>query len=443
MRARHSRWFGAVLGLCAVWLLHARPVRADGAFPDEFSIHFQPGVPHRILLGANFGLLISEDDGATWRYTCEPWVVSSSNAALSNTSVSFYQVTAEGVLLADALTVTRSEDVACTWPTVTGVAAGVRVTDLFPDPNDATFVLAIGVVPNPTSVVSYIVASHDRGKSFDAPHLYETLDLLTGVEIARSKPGVVYATTVSVSGGGARFLSSTDRGAHWTSTPLAIPSGTEPRILAVDPEDDQKVYLRLVTATSDSILMTENGGQSFQTVLPPIGTLLSAFLRAGDGALYAGTRTGKLYVRPAGATDFTVLNAPHLRCLGQRPGTARIYACTDMVADGFSLATSDDNGQSFQRMMSFTELLGPLTCTTVQTNCAAHWARIQAVLGITGDGGTTGPPDAGSPDGGTTPPPKPGGGSSGCSSTGGSAAAILGLVAVVLLWRRGRLLVGR
>ena len=51
-------------------------------------------------------------------------------------------------------------------------------------------------------------------------------------------------------------------------------------------------------------------------------------------------------------------------------------------------------------MMSFTELLGPLTCSPVQTNCAAHWNRIRAVLGITGDGGTPGPPDAGNPDGG-------------------------------------------
>ncbi|HZX43855.1 MAG TPA: MYXO-CTERM sorting domain-containing protein, partial [Myxococcaceae bacterium] len=125
-------------------------------------------------------------------------------------------------------------------------------------------------------------------------------------------------------------------------------------------------------------------------------------------------------------------------CLGQRPGTARIYACADMIADGFSLATSDDHGQSFQRMMSFTELLGPLTCAPVQTNCAPHWARIQGVLGITGDGGTPGPPDAGNPDAGTAPAPKPGGCPSGCSSAGGSAAAFLGLVAVVLLWRTRR-----
>lgn len=46
--------------------------QADGAFPDEFSIHFPPDAPNRILIGANFGLLVSEDDGLSWRYACEP-----------------------------------------------------------------------------------------------------------------------------------------------------------------------------------------------------------------------------------------------------------------------------------------------------------------------------------------------------------------------------------
>ena len=121
----------------------------------------------------------------------------------------------------------------------------------------------------------------------------------------------------------------------------------------------------------------------------------SSFLRAGDGAIYAGTMDGKLYVRPGSATDataFTSHDAPHLRCLGQRPGTTRIYACADMTLDGFSLGSSDDNGATFQPVMSFTQLLGPLTCPPVQTNCQAHWERIQGVLGI---GPGTGPPDAG------------------------------------------------
>src|SRR3989442_680203 len=110
---------------------------------------------------------------------------------------------------------------------------------LLPDPNDARFVVAEIAV----STGSYIIASHDGGKTFDAPHLYDTPDLLTGIEIARSKAGVVYATSVpSNSGGTAKFLASTNSGAvgTWTATELRIPPGTQPRILAVDPLDEKK-----------------------------------------------------------------------------------------------------------------------------------------------------------------------------------------------------------
>jgi hypothetical protein len=60
--------------------------RANGAFPDEFSIHFRPSAPHRIFVGPNFGLLVSEDDGATWRYACEPWVTEGSSARSPRTT---------------------------------------------------------------------------------------------------------------------------------------------------------------------------------------------------------------------------------------------------------------------------------------------------------------------------------------------------------------------
>ncbi len=396
--ASHRSWFRSVLHEIAAFaavtvFTAASPVLANGAFPDEFSIHFPPDAPHRILIGANFGLLVSEDDGATWRYACEPWVVAESNAALASANVIFYQVAADGVLLADAANLTRSTDVACTWPTSTGSITGQVITDFFPDPNDATFVVAEIAV----STGSYIIASHDGGKTFDAPHLYDTPDLLTGIEIARSKAGVVYATSVpSNSGGTAKFLASTNSGAvgTWTATELRIPPGTQPRILAVDPLDEKKVYLRLLMGLSDAMAVTLDGGQTFKTVLN-INGQFSSFLRAGDGAIYAGTMDSKLYVRPGSATDptaFTSHDAPHLRCLGQRPGTIRIYACADMTLDGFSLGSSDDNGATFQPVMSFTQLLGPLTCPPVQTNCQAHWERIQGVLGI---GPGTGPPDAG------------------------------------------------
>ena len=419
------RWSARRAGTLALaWVAFATvgPARANGAFPDEFSIHFPPDAPHRIYLGANFGMLVSEDDGLTWRYACEPWIVAGSNAALAFASVSFYQVTADGALLATAINVTRSSDVACTWPAATGSVQGQTVADFFPDPNDASFVLANVIL----SDKSYIVASHDGGRTFDAPHVYDTPDLLTGVEIARSKRGVVYATSLSTASGSATFLASTDSGATWAPpTTLTIPASTEPRILAVDPADERKVYLRILGAISDSIQMTADGGKTFQTILPPVSGRMSAFLRATDGSLYAGTRAGTLYVQAPGQAGFTgPLPAPHLRCLGQRPGTSRIYACTDIVTDGYSLASSDDKGATFQRVMRFRDLLGPLTCGPVQANCASHWDRIRGVLGI-------GPPDAGSSDAGTGGPS----GGSHCATAGVAVWSIL-LIALAGFRRR-------
>lgn len=420
---RHQGFPSRLLVLAAI-ALTANNARANGAFPDEFSVHFSPKAVHRLYMGANFGLIVSEDEGLTWRYSCEPWIVSSSNAALAYASVSFYQVTADDALLADSVTVTRSSDVACTWPVSTGSVAGSTVADFFPDPNDASFVLAIVV----TTTASYIVGSHDGGQTFDAPHLYDTTDLLTGVEIARSKPGVIYATSRSTSTprGPARLLLSTTSGAQWTAMTLPIPSDTEPRILAIDPADEKKIYLRLSGGVSDAMMMTVDGGQTFQMAIPAIAQF-SSFLRAGDGAVYAGTRTGKLYVQPAGVTGFTVRDAPHLRCLGQRPGTSRIYACADMFLDGYSLGYSDDSGVTFHGMMSFTQILGPLTCPTVQANCAAHWGRIQQVLGIK-------LPDAGQGTNGGAPGPS---GGSHCA-TGGVDAWSVGLVVAFMVRRRRR-----
>ena len=200
-------------------MLHPRPARANGAFPDEFSIHFQPGAPHRILLGANFGLLISEDDGGLAlhlrtldRLQLERRTLEQLGELLPGDS--------GAVLLAAAITLTRSSDVACTWPISTGARSpGSALRISFPTPMTRLSFWRLSFLINPTTITSYCVASHDGGKTFDPQHVYETPDLLTGVEIARSKPGVFYATSISLSGGPARFLASTDSGANWTCNP--------------------------------------------------------------------------------------------------------------------------------------------------------------------------------------------------------------------------------
>jgi hypothetical protein len=300
------------------------------------------------------------------------------------------------------------------------------ISDVFADPNDAAFVLAIVYGSDGGSA---IVPSRDGGKTFEASALYTTADLLKGVEISKSTRDLIYATKVTATGNGAAMLKSTDRGAHWNEIALPASGQTEPRILAVDPNDGATVYLRLFTGTTDSIVITTDGGRTFQTSLTVSGSL-TAFLRAGDGSLYAGTLEGRFFVRRPGESSFVEHTGPRLRCLGQRPGTDRIYACGDMFLDGFSLGTSDDGGRTFQKVMKFTEILGPLTCSAVQTACAAHWDRIQQVLGISSsDAGTSG---AG-PDAGTSPSGSTG---SHCASAGVDASTLL--LVMLFLRRKSR-----
>jgi len=418
----------------------APAARANGAFPDEFGIHFTSNAPHRIYVGANFGLLVTEDDGATWRYACEPWVTSGSSAALTQNNVDFYQLTAAGVLIAQSLDVTRSDDDACTWPNSGGAITGKVVVDLFPDPTDASLVLAVTVDPQG----SYVLASHDGGKTFDDPVIYSVHGVITGVELSRSTPGVVYVTSVPFSGAGATLARTDDYGVSWNSAAIPIPTGTQPLIMAIDPDNADTVYLRVVAALTDSVWITSNAGQSYENPLNITGQF-SSFLRGSDGTLYVGELAGRLHVRPPGATEFTTRASAHFRCLGQRPASSRVFACGDMSLDGFSVGYSDDNGQTFHPMMSFVDLLGPLTCEPVASNCAAHWERIQGVLGILPppDGGTGPGPDAGTPDAGQvdagSPPSSGGGQKSGCSTTGGNGAVALGLIVVtLLLWRMPR-----
>jgi hypothetical protein len=427
---------------CALALAGSGPLRANGAFPDEFSIHFPANAPDRILVGANFGLMISEDSGASWRYTCEPWVTVGSSDPLSPELVSFYQMTADGAMLASSVNLTRSAgdaNVGCTWPNSGGAVAGAAVTDVFPSPSDRGYVLAIVV----TISGSKIVASRDGGVTFDPAPLYSTTHLLTGLEISRSSPDVVYATEYHLASGsdpgGATLVKTTDR---FATAPvvralptLPPPPGQtdrvvpQPRILAVDPQDASTVYLRLLSGNRDSIGITTDSGQNVDVPLTVNGQF-SSFLRATDGTLYAGMAEGQLYTRPPGGSFSAPQPAPHLRCLGQRPGSSRIYACGDMLADNFSIGYSDDGARTFQPLVKLTELKGLLTCAPVQTACAAHWQRVSCVLGV---GTNCGPPRS---DGGIQPGDNSGtAGGSHCASAGASGGAAFALLALYLLRR--------
>jgi len=388
----------------------APPAFADGAFPDELTVSLPAGAPNRIIIGTNFGLVVSEDGGQTWRFVCELFITSST-AELVN----FYKVASDGALFAvSAVHLWRSSDVGCSWTRAGGTVDSLNVSDAFVDPSDSTFVVALA--SSRLGNESGIYPSHDGGRTFESP-LYTTPDVLTGVEIASSAGTTLYATQVQRIGtaGNAYLLKSTDRGAHWTQQLLPVPPGTLPRIAAVDPVDANKVYLRLLRAPNDAIAITTDDGRTLSSsVTLSSGTdYFSSFLRAGDGTLYVGTIGGDLYAQAPGETLFTRRIGPKTRCLGQRPGSSRIYACGDWLLDGYNLGYSDDGARTFQPMMSFTQIAGPLTCPAVNDFCYSQFILLQQTLGVGLDAGT--------PGGGRGPTSS----GSHCSSVGGGAVLAL------------------
>ena len=169
---------------------------ADGAFPGGLSVYLPVNAPQRIMMGTNFGLVISDDGGQNWRFVCELYITNS-GADLVN----YYKIAPDNAILAITyVNLWRSADGGCSWRRATGSIDSLSVNDAFVDPNDASFVLAIAT----SSSGSELYPSHDGGVTFGPP-LYETSDRLVGIEFARSKRGVIYATQVhpATSAGGA------------------------------------------------------------------------------------------------------------------------------------------------------------------------------------------------------------------------------------------------
>ena len=368
--------------------------RADGAFPTGMSVMLPAGAPQRILLGTTFGLVVSEDAGTTWRYVCEPHLTG------SGFSVLVYQAARNGEIVAAHQDALSSSSDLCTWTRATGSISGLLVLDAFIDPSNPSSVLAIAWPPTAGAA---LLASTDAGHSFGpallqsgTPQVHADERLLS-VEIAASAPAVVYATTLAPSSASstAALLRSGDGGASWTRFELGVDRLAQVKIAQVDPADANTVYLLVSAAAADEIRMTSDGGATIQTLLAP-RTTITGFVRASDGALYAGSQSGDFYVRAPGAAVFQRLPGPHLRCLGERAG--RVYACGDAATDGYDLATTDDRGKSFQKLLTFTQIVGPLACPEVASACAVDFAQLQRTLaGVPGAGNCScGHPGSGS-----------------------------------------------
>ena len=408
--AGNGMWQGRQLAARAlvVLLVCASPqlARANGAFPDSLAVLLPEGRPEQIYVATNFGLVRSDDGGASWGVICEEVVgnLAELYAVGPEPSSRVLAVTLDGLVV--------SNDDACSFRLVPPERLAFPA-DAFVDPSDDQHVLAVAQVmrSDRNRVIQGIFASHDGALSFDRPPLYVAGDTVNfaGLEIARSDPQTIYATLYQYDGDvGSLLLRSHDGGQSFGQVDLrGVLERRLARILAIDPEDPQRVYLRAYDSSAVEQLAIYDGERDELTIAYELEHRMSAFLRRSDGALLVGTREdGGFISRDDGKSWKRMPGLPHLRALGERQG--RLYAVADDLVDGYALAISDDQGESWQPALRYEDISGPVECGSVPAVCAQPWMMVQARLdagpgevdpifdaGTRRDAGTAGEKDAG------------------------------------------------
>src|SRR5689334_16048118 len=125
---------GALTTALAVLASLAGPASASGRPPVTSGIFFRPGDARSIFVRSTFGLLVSRDDGCSFRWVCEQAI------GYGGQFDPKYAATADGTIFATTFTGLRvSRDGGCTWTTATADRPARdpgRVADIWVDALD-------------------------------------------------------------------------------------------------------------------------------------------------------------------------------------------------------------------------------------------------------------------------------------------------------------------
>ncbi len=187
---------------CSLWSCGGWGVaRANNGIPGSLGVLLPLDKPQEIGLATTFGLILSDDGGQSWVWTCEQPATSMANVYTVGAPPAdwFYA-------LSPVTGLSFSDDESCGWRSAGGALAGQTVSDFFTDPSDPMRVLAAAAPPTDggAAPLAAVYASTDGGATFGATPLYTAPAgaSIVGIEIARSDPQVIYLTYVTATSAG-------------------------------------------------------------------------------------------------------------------------------------------------------------------------------------------------------------------------------------------------
>ena len=388
------------------WLVHAalilgtlRGAAANGRPPMTNGVFFEPGDPHSMFIRTSFGLLISRDDGCSFRWVCEKAI------GYGGEFDPKYKVATDGTIFATTFEGLRvSRDGGCTWATATAeLAPGApgNIASIWIDALDIGPTGEVWVATAESARSNDVFSSLDNGVTFQSRGQSSPTIWWKSVKVAPSDSQRVYVTGYQVAGalpGGsqaspaAHLKRSDNGGGAWTELELHSPPmmfGATPIVLvaAVDPNEPDTLLLTSLggNGKGDRLYRSIDAGASFDEVLATTDTIRDV-LFASDGTVYVAALTGSFKSVDNGATFAPLGDSPQLQCIGQR-GNDPLVACGANWEPDFKAVASSPNGATWSKVFRFVELAGPLACapgTTNQTMCEPNWPALQQQFGATG-----------------------------------------------------------
>jgi hypothetical protein len=363
---------GIAAALCACAALSEERAAANGRYPASTQVVFSDD-EDLIVVRATYGLLISRDRGATWRWVCES-ALGVPSVSVEDPSVALTASDALVVGLVEGLEVSQdsaggAHDLGCSFACVAGPLAGLAVADIAVAPPSTVLALSSTYVwgdAGNASLDTRIWETADdgahwtqRGGAFDPAVSVTTLD------VASSDPERLYVSGTRGFGSvrTASLFVSTDGGASWTERPLPFDPSTEVSVFigAVDPHNADRVYVR--SSGASRLFVTSDAGRSFQVPLAMTGQMLGFAVAADGGKVYAGSLEDGLLVATggdaSGGLSFHKASSIHVQCLATRG--SELWACSD-EAGGFSVGVSVDDGVQFAARLRSGDLPSPVAC---------------------------------------------------------------------------------
>ncbi len=408
-----------------------------------------PGQPSKLMVRSTFGLLVSGDTGKNWDWVCEQAPLGARGAnQVEDPGVA---LTAGGsIIISASQGLMISPDTGCTWNA--SQSGGVTLA------GPPEFFVDVAVRPDSPHAAIALKSAYDGDGSLNVykNQLYSTTDdgahwtaygvpfdssyIGDTVEVSASNPHRVYVSAERTAEA-ALFTSTTD-GTVWTVNPIPLLSPSEEAgfVAAVDPTNEERVYVRTGDHTglqASRLLVTDNAGMSFTTrftgdapmqgfALTPDGS--KVYIGFGPSVVDGGTPLG-LQVASTQDFAFAQRNTDLIQCLALSGST--LYACAPEV-NGFIVGASMDDGSTFSTLLHLCSVRGPLACgadTAAGMICPMYWTGGTTAAPV-GQGAQLGVPCSAPPDGGPEsdaaadagPPTKARPPSAGCAASRTSAA---------------------